>query len=163
MKNRGGLPLFDQPEPTPPVLPDQTGATLWFSGELGLFIELPSLGSEHDLPLAPDESPFPARGTSFQTRKGGPLPRVPRLRHLVGPSVIALGMGLGAGEFLLWPNLITVNGYGIWWLFWVGVLTQFVVIHEIERWTIATGESVFAGFYPADSPFGTMTVSFTTP
>jgi hypothetical protein len=26
-----------------------------------------------------------------------------------------------------------------------------------------TGESVFAGFYPADTPFGTMTVSFTTP
>ncbi|HEX6643167.1 MAG TPA: Nramp family divalent metal transporter, partial [Gemmatimonadales bacterium] len=68
-----------------------------------------------------------------------------RLRHLVGPSVLALGMGLGAGEFLLWPNLVTVNGYEIWWLFWVGVVTQFFVIHEIERWTIATGESVFAG------------------
>jgi hypothetical protein len=54
-------------------------------------------------------------------------------------------MGLGAGEFLLWPNLITVNGYGVLWLFWVGVLTQFVVIGEIERWTIATGESVFGG------------------
>jgi len=67
------------------------------------------------------------------------------LRHLIGPSVIAVGMGLGAGEFLLWPNLITVNGFSIWWLFWVGVLTQFVVLQEIERWTIATGESVFAG------------------
>ena len=42
---------------TPPVLPDQTGATLWFSGELGLFIELPSLGSEHDLPLARNTVP----------------------------------------------------------------------------------------------------------
>jgi hypothetical protein len=73
------------------------------------------------------------------------VPTVPRVRHLIGPSVIALGMGLGAGEFLLWPNLITVNGFSIWWLFWVGVLTQFVVIVEIERWTIATGESVFGG------------------
>ena len=42
---------------TPPVLPDQTGATLWFAGELGLFIELPSLGSEHDLPLARNTVP----------------------------------------------------------------------------------------------------------
>ena len=73
------------------------------------------------------------------------IPRVPRLRHLIGPSVIALGMGLGSGEFLLWPNLITANGYSIWWLFWVGVLTQFIVLVEIERWTIATGESIFAG------------------
>jgi hypothetical protein len=54
-------------------------------------------------------------------------------------------MGLGAGEFLLWPNLITVNGYSIWWLFWVGVVTQFVAIVEIERWTIATGESILGG------------------
>ena len=35
--------------------------------------------------------------------------------------------------------------HGILWLFTVGVLTQFVVISEIERWTVATGESVFAG------------------
>lgn len=92
-----------------------------------------------------DEARFPARGTGPAYHRVDDVPRVPRLRHLIGPSVIALGMGLGAGEFLLWPNLVTVNGYGIWWLFWVGVLTQFVVIGEIERWTIATGESVFAG------------------
>jgi len=75
---------------------------------------------------------------------------VPRVAQLVGPSVIALAMGLGAGEFLLWPNLITVNGYQIWWLFWVGVLTQFVVIGEIERWTLVTGESCFAGMARLD-------------
>ncbi len=43
---------------TPPVLPDQTGATLWFSGELGMFTELPSLGSEHDLPLLRNTVPY---------------------------------------------------------------------------------------------------------
>ena len=94
---------------------------------------------------APDGPPFPERGHGPPFHLHNEIPRVPRLRHLIGPSVIALGMGLGAGEFLLWPNLITVNGYSIWWLFWVGVITQFVVISEIERWTIATGESVFAG------------------
>src|SRR5688500_5470737 len=101
---------------------------------------------EATLPAAPDDAGrFPGRGSGPAFHHLDDVPRVPRLRHLIGPSVIALGMGLGAGEFLLWPNLITVNGYGIWWLFWVGVLTQFVVIGEIERWTIATGESVFAG------------------
>lgn len=43
---------------TPPLLPDQSGATLWFAGELGLLIELPSLGSEHDLPLARNTIPY---------------------------------------------------------------------------------------------------------
>ncbi len=98
------------------------------------------------LPEAADDlSRFPSRGDGPPHRVHDDVPRCPRLRHLVGPSVIALGMGLGAGEFLLWPNLITVNGFGIFWLFLVGVLTQFVVIGEIERWTIATGESLFAG------------------
>jgi hypothetical protein len=97
------------------------------------------------LPEAPRDADFPDPGSGPPFRRHDEVPRVPRLRHLVGPSVIALGMGLGAGELLLWPNLVTVNGYGIWWLFWVGVVTQFFVILEIVRWTVATGESVFAG------------------
>jgi len=97
------------------------------------------------LPPAPFGPDFPDPGHGAPFRHHGEVPRVPRLRDVVGPSVIALGMGLGAGEFLLWPNLIAVNGFSIWWLFWVGVLTQFIVIGEIERWTLATGESVFAG------------------
>ena len=95
-----------------------------------------------EAPLSPD---FPAPGSGPPLRRVDEVPRVPRLRDVVGPSVIALGMGLGAGEFLLWPNLVAVNGFSIWWLFWIGVITQFVVIGEIERWSMATGESIFAG------------------
>jgi hypothetical protein len=97
------------------------------------------------LPDAPRHGSFPSPGHGPPFHRVDDVPRVPRLRHMIGPSVIALGMGLGAGEFLLWPNLIAVNGFSIWWLFWVGVLTQFVVIGEIERWSLATGESIFAG------------------
>ena len=97
------------------------------------------------LPDAPHDRTFPDRGYGPPFKLYQEVPCVPRLHHLVGPSVIALGMGLGAGEFLLWPNLVAVNGFSIWWLFWVGVVTQFVVLQEIERWTIATGESVFGG------------------
>jgi hypothetical protein len=105
---------------------------------------------EHELAEVEDGPSFPVRGHGPPFLRHDVVPRVPRLRHLIGPSVIAVGMGLGAGEFLLWPNLITVNGYSIWWLFWVGVMTQFVVISEIERWTIATGESIFAGMARLD-------------
>ena len=64
---------------TPPVLPDQSGATLWFTGELGLFIELPSLGSEHDLPLARNTVPYlPApAGLPRGQHRGLPLPPTP--------------------------------------------------------------------------------------
>ncbi|MGH7543649.1 MAG: Nramp family divalent metal transporter [Gemmatimonadota bacterium] len=98
-----------------------------------------------NLPAAPAAPDFPVAGSGPPFHRMDDVPRVPRLRHVVGPSIIALGVGLGAGEFLLWPNLIAVNGFSIWWLFWVGLLTQFIVIGEIERWTIATGESVFSG------------------
>ena len=92
--------------------------------------------------------PDPGHGPPFKFVRR--MSRVPRLRHIIGPSVIALGMGLGSGEFLLWPNLVAANGFSIWWLFWIGVVTQFVVIGEIERWTIATGESTFAGMARLD-------------
>lgn len=97
------------------------------------------------LPDAPRTAEFPEPGAGPPFLHLDDVPRVPRLRDVVGPSVIALGMGLGAGEFLLWPNLIAANGFSIWWLFWVGVLTQVVVIGEIERWSLATGESIFTG------------------
>lgn len=100
---------------------------------------------EASLPTAPDTPHLPSPGSGPPFLLHNDVPRVPRLRHLIGPSVIALGMGLGSGEFLLWPNLITVNGYSIWWLFWVGVITQFIALVEIERWTVATGESIFGG------------------
>ncbi len=105
---------------------------------------------EAELAEAPEGDDWPVRGHGPPLRIPPEVPRVPKVAHLIGPSVIALAMGLGAGEFLLWPNLITVNGYQIWWLFWVGVLTQFVVIGEIERWTLVTGESCFAGMARLD-------------
>ena len=73
------------------------------------------------------------------------VPRVPRLRHMIGPSVIALGMGLERASFLLWPNLIAVNGFSIWWLFWSGSRTQFVVIGGDRALEPGHGESIFAG------------------
>lgn len=105
---------------------------------------------ENELPDAPDGGAFPSRGHGPPFKLVRRMSRVPPLKYIVGPSVIALGMGLGSGEFLLWPNLVAANGFSIWWLFWIGVVTQFVVIGEIERWTIATGESTFNGMARLD-------------
>ncbi len=143
-------PAIDEPDPVragdaqadPVRAPDAEGRRF----RHGVYEPL----DEEALPDAPDDRRFPARGHGPPLKLHDTVPRVPRLRHLIGPSVIALGMGLGAGEFLLWPNLITANGYGIWWLFWIGVVTQFIVISEVIRWTVATGESVFGGLARLD-------------
>ena len=74
------------------------------------------------------------------------LPKVPRLRHIVGPSAIMLGASIGSGETLFWPQLVARYGWGLYWLFIVAVCIQFVVNTEIQRWTLATGESIFRAF-----------------
>ncbi|WP_136601962.1 Nramp family divalent metal transporter [Salinigranum halophilum] len=98
-----------------------------------------------DLVDASDTDAYPERGEggSFKLLD---LPRVPKLSHVVGPSAIMLGASLGSGETLFWPVLIAQGGWALYWAFWIGVLTQFFVNTELQRWTIATGESVFRAF-----------------
>jgi hypothetical protein len=74
------------------------------------------------------------------------LPEVPKISHIIGPSAIMLGLGLGSGETMFWPTLIAQNGWAFYWAFWIGVVTQFFINTELQRWTIATGESIFQGF-----------------
>src|SRR3989304_5363601 len=70
-----------------------------------------------------------------------PLP----LKKPIGPSFIILGVGLGSGELILWPYLASNFGLGIIWAAVLGITFQFFINMEIERYTLATGESVFVG------------------
>lgn len=74
------------------------------------------------------------------------LPQAPRFITLLGPSFILLGLGLGSGEFILWPYLTSNWGMGIIWGAILGVTLQFFINMEIERYALARGESVFVGF-----------------
>ncbi|MFH1292149.1 MAG: Nramp family divalent metal transporter [bacterium] len=71
-----------------------------------------------------------------------PLP----LRKLIGPSFVILALGLGSGEIILWPYLVSNYGLGIAWGAVLGISFQFFINMEIERYTLVKGESVFVGF-----------------
>lgn len=73
------------------------------------------------------------------------MPPVLPLRKLIGPSFILLGLGLGSGEVILWPYLSSNWGLGIAWGALLGILFQFFINMEIERYTLLRGESVFVG------------------
>lgn len=73
------------------------------------------------------------------------LPEPLSLRALLGPSFILLGLGLGSGELILWPYLVAHWGLGIIWGAVLGVIFQFFLNMEIERYALVTGESVFVG------------------
>ncbi len=75
------------------------------------------------------------------------LPEAPKsILSMVGPSLILVGLGLGTGELILWPYLSANWGLGIIWGAVLGITIQFFLNMEIERYTLANGESIFVGF-----------------
>ena len=73
------------------------------------------------------------------------LPEAPQAAHIIGPAMILVALGVGLGETFLWPRLVIVFGPDIRWLFLIGVLVQTVVMLEMARYAMATGESIFFG------------------
>lgn len=96
------------------------------------------------LEVAPRDERFPR--TEAGEYRIAPLPEAPRVRDLIGPSVITLATGLGSGPVLFWPSLASQSGWAIYWAFCIGIIAQFFLNTELQRWTIATGESIFRAF-----------------
>src|SRR5918999_3720105 len=67
-------------------------------------------------------------------------------RKLIGPGIIAAGVGLASGEFILYPFIASQVGLVFVWAAFVGLVTQFFINLEIERYTLATGETALTGF-----------------
>ncbi|MEU4423020.1 Nramp family divalent metal transporter [Actinoplanes sp. NPDC024001] len=74
------------------------------------------------------------------------LPEPLPLRRMVGPGVVAVGIGMAAGEIILWPYLTAIGGFGLLWLAFTTLAVQFVINMEIERYTLATGQTALVGF-----------------
>lgn len=67
------------------------------------------------------------------------------IKKIIGPSFVILALGLGSGEVILWPYLVSNYGLGIAWGALVGITFQFFINMEIERYALVKGESVFVG------------------
>ena len=74
------------------------------------------------------------------------LPEVQPLRKYLGASVILLATALGSGELIIWPYITSQAGVGLLWLAFVGFTMQYFLNMEIERYTLATGETAVTGF-----------------
>ena len=64
----------------------------------------------------------------------------------MGPGVVAAGVGISSGEFILWPYIASQVGLVFLWAAVLGILTQLFLNMEIERYTLATGETALTGF-----------------
>ena len=87
------------------------------------------------------------RDDGLPQREVRDLPESPRnLWRIVGPGIVAAGVGLSSGEFVLWPYIATQVGLVLLWGALLGVVTQFFLNMEVERYTLATAETAVTGF-----------------
>lgn len=69
------------------------------------------------------------------------------IKYAVGPSLIALGVSIGSGEWLLGPLVIGAGGFkGLGIVVLVSILFQTFYNREIARFVTATGEVPVVGF-----------------
>lgn len=83
-----------------------------------------------------------------------PMPEPPPFRQVVGPGVILVAGAIGSGEFIFWPYLATKEGLSLLWAAVVGILLQFFLNTEVQRYTLATGETAITGFARLWRPWG---------
>ena len=80
-----------------------------------------------------------------------PLPAPPAFTprnvvRTIGPGVIALGVAIGSGEWLLGPSVIVQYGVALLWITTSAVLLQVLLNLEMARYTLYTGEPIITGF-----------------
>lgn len=88
---------------------------------------------------------FPTRNLPRPEVRALPEPP-PSTWRIIGPGIIAAGVGLASGEFILYPYIASQVGLVFVWAALVGLVTQFFLNMEIERYTLATGETALTGF-----------------
>ncbi|HET9524814.1 MAG TPA: Nramp family divalent metal transporter [Pyrinomonadaceae bacterium] len=102
-------------------------------------------------PQSQSPSPAPEAQSGLDPWRIDELPPAPVPRGFgwfsaVGPGVIALGVSIGSGEFLLGPAAFVKYGLSLLWVVGVAALLQTLLNLEVMRYTLATGEPVFTGF-----------------
>ncbi|GAB3462248.1 Nramp family divalent metal transporter [Actinophytocola sediminis] len=88
---------------------------------------------------------FPAKHLAKPEIRALPEPPASTWR-IIGPGIIAAGVGLASGEFILFPYIASQVGLVFVWAALLGLATQYFINMEIERYTLATGETALTGF-----------------
>jgi hypothetical protein len=69
------------------------------------------------------------------------------IQFVIGPSLIALGISIGSGEWLLGPDAVGEFGFvGVGWVITVSAILQTFYNVECSRYVMATGEVPIVGF-----------------
>jgi hypothetical protein len=104
------------------------------------------MATDRDGATVPDPlQQFPTKYLPPPQVRDLPAPPLHQWRF-IGPGIIAAGVGLASGEFILFPYIASQIGLGFVWAALLGLITQYFLNMEIERYTLATGETAVTGF-----------------
>lgn len=84
------------------------------------------------------------------------LPEPRTFRQIFGASIILTATAIGSGEFVLWPYITSQVGLVLMWTAVLGFFMQYILNMEIERYTLATGETAVTGFTRIWPPLGVL-------
>jgi hypothetical protein len=91
-----------------------------------------------------DLGDLPTPEEVFGVRRIGPREL---FAYVVGPSLIALGISIGSGEWLLGPQAVGQFGFtGVGWVILVSAVLQTFYNVECARYVVATGEVPVLGW-----------------
>jgi Mn2+/Fe2+ NRAMP family transporter len=107
-------------------------------------VELPAEGTT--------ASELPSRFLPPATYRDLPEPK--SYKSVLGASIIITATAIGSGEFVLWPYITTQVGFALMWTAVLGFFMQYILNMEIERYTLATGETAVTGFTRMWAPLG---------
>ncbi|GAA2353467.1 Nramp family divalent metal transporter [Saccharopolyspora halophila] len=82
------------------------------------------------------------------------LPEPRGFKQIFGASIILTATAIGSGEFVLWPYITSQVGLVLMWAAVLGFFMQYILNMEIERYTLATGETAVTGFTRIWAPLG---------
>lgn len=86
-------------------------------------------------------------GSNLAPLRSAELPPLPPSSwKIIGPGIVAAGVGLGSSEFILFPYIASQAGLSLLWGAALVILMQWFMIMEVERYALATGETVMTGF-----------------
>jgi hypothetical protein len=108
-------------------------------------------GDRAGWPATPDGVPMPLRD----------LPQPRSLGKMLGPGVIMVAVGVGSGEYILHPYIAVTVGLVFLWAAVLGVGTQYFINTEVERYSLATGETAVTGFIRMWRPWAPLFVIMT--
>ncbi|WP_395106766.1 Nramp family divalent metal transporter [Actinomadura sp. SCN-SB] len=124
----------DTPDPTESVPDEPPSSPVSTDKTLGLGVSRP------DLPV----TDLPTPEEVFGVRRIGPKEL---FKYAVGPSLIALGISIGSGEWLLGPQAVGQFGFeGVGWVIVVSAVLQTLYNIECSRYVVATGEVPVVGW-----------------